>query len=640
MGSRIDNRQHAETLHFGTQRLINRVVRRLSLAAFGQAWFRASVVLAVLFGVVLLIRRLTGWGPYSFTVGFLIVIPVFGTLAAVLTRRKPTHQEASREIDRRYGTSDLFLTVSQLDSAAGAYQSLIADDAESRAPTLVPAQVVGFAWGRRVATSLAGAATLLAAVLYVPQFDPFGTIEASTSAMAVRRDLQMSRRDTNYRSAELTAQREMTELSANVEKALADLALELQQLRTDRRSANGATLAEQQRKIETQWREMRAKEDVSRLVEQSQATQFFGPSDKRSQEWTQELSQGRSKPLDEVFESLAEKLDQLAQTESEEERHELDKQTRQGIAELQRFAGNQLNSLPMESALQRAKNQLDAGRLDPNLQAESAAAAKESLALAREELQGIAKNAQQLRNLEQALSAIQAAKQLSQSDASQDSSAEDSTVRDFVEQHADAGKQTGQPGKGNSGDSPAGDSQGGESSGQKSGSPSSVASTEPSKSGAGKSGETQSADRNPGRGSSAGQPAGRPKIQPENDSAETAFRRERDSSLVEASRRLLSLRRQGAGESGNSSIEYRQLVQDLQKRVNTAIELEEIPPGYVSGIRAYFDKLEPSKSRSAVDEPSSVESPSKEKPSAELPSVDSKPERSEQGSGEATDGTS
>ena len=54
----------------------------------------------------------------------------------------------------------------------------------------------------------------------------------------------------------------------------------------------------------------------------------------------------------------------------------------------------------------------------------------------------------------------------------------------------------------------------------------------------------------------------------------------------------MRLRRQGLADAGESSQEYRELVRTLQKRVSTAIEVEEIPPGYVSGIRSYFDSLE------------------------------------------------
>ena len=53
----------------------------------------------------------------------------------------------------------------------------------------------------------------------------------------------------------------------------------------------------------------------------------------------------------------------------------------------------------------------------------------------------------------------------------------------------------------------------------------------------------------------------------------------------------MTMRRQGLADAGKASQEYRELVKSLQKRVSTAIEVEEIPPGYVLGIRSYFDSL-------------------------------------------------
>ncbi|MDA1166580.1 MAG: hypothetical protein O3B13_26080, partial [Planctomycetota bacterium] len=111
--------------------------------------------------------------------------------------------------------------------------------------------------------------------------------------------------------------------------------------------------------------------------------------------------------------------------------------------------------------------------------------------------------------------------------------------------------------------------------------------------------------RSPRRGSDAAGTPGRPRIQPENDAVETAFRSERETLLIEPGRRLLLLRRTGLSEAGSSSQEYRLLVKSLQQRIDTAIEVEEIPPGYVSGIRAYFDALKSQDSRSDNDESSS-----------------------------------
>jgi hypothetical protein len=94
----------------------------------------------------------------------------------------------------------------------------------------------------------------------------------------------------------------------------------------------------------------------------------------------------------------------------------------------------------------------------------------------------------------------------------------------------------------------------------------------------------------------------------ENDRAETVFRDARESLRLEETRRLLAMRRQGLSEVGEVSDEYRELVRSLQRRVLTVIEVEEIPPGYVSGIRRYFDSLEQTSQQDSLNGRPTVES--------------------------------
>jgi hypothetical protein len=402
--------------------------------------------------------------------------------------------------------------------------------------------------------------------------------------VAARRNLQESRRETAIRAAELSAKHVSDTLTHGADESLAELAAELRQLTADRSASSLKSLEVRQREIEARWREARSDTGMVRLLEQAQSNQFFGGSDNRGRRWTEELAEGKTNSLDEAFESLRDGLEKLASAEDGVDRKALEKQVRQQMAELQRFAGNQLQSQSAEAAMKRAMSQLDSARLNPDLQTEAVEAARESIELGRGELHELAKNAEQLAAFEKALNAIQSAKQLTQDGTQQPSDKHQAAIQEFVEQYA---KMEGE-GANQQGD-PSGDGEGkSKSQGQQVASAAGQSESKGSgKVGAKTHGQSEngaskdSAERGPGRSASR-----------ENNLAKSDFRDARERASLDTTRRLLAMRRQGLSDAGETSQEYRELVRSLQKRVSTAIEVEEIPPGYVSGIRSYFDSLD------------------------------------------------
>lgn len=614
MGDSADNLQNSDA-----QRLTGRVIRRMAIAAYLAAWLRGMYMVGGVTIMTLIVQRCSGLGREVTPVEVVIGMPVLAALAAVIVVRKPTSLEAARRIDACCGASDLFLTLAQLESSAGAWQPVIAEQAGVKAAELRPSAIVPWRWQRPLARSVAAVAVFVCAALFLPQFDPFGAVDSASGAVAVRRDLQDSRRETTNRLAELSARHESAESSSEFDQSFAELAAELRRLTTDRSASGLKELDARQREIEARWREARTGDEVSRVLEQAQATQFFGAGDQRSRQWVEELADGQTQSVDEEFASLESDLEKLASASDGAERQQLEKQVRQAMAELQRFAGNQLQSQPMEAAMKRAMSQLDSSRLDSGLQAEAAEASKDSLELAQAELHEIANDAAQLASLEQALNAIQSAKQLAQQGTSQPANGigrNEATIQEFVEQYADLQGEAGQPGN----DSPPGaEGQAGPpgqqvaSSGVQSDSelPGTGSSTRPE--GAANESEGNSSGDGPGRSAAR-----------ENQLAETRFRDAREAAALDASRRLMAMRRQGVSDTGEISQEYRELVRSLQKRVSTAIEVEEIPPGYVSGIRSYFDSLD------QESPPAGAASGESEQASPGVPTDDS---------GEATDAT-
>jgi hypothetical protein len=620
-GERVLSGSPDRTLINDAERLTDGVVRRIRSAEYFAAWFRAMYLLGGVAIIALVFQRCFGLGLEFVVMELIFGLPVVAALISIIVARKPTSLEAARRIDACCGASDLFLTLAQLESSAGAYQPVISEQAGLKASALRPSSIVSWSWQRPLARLVVGVAVFVTAVMFLPQFDPFGTVDSATAAVAVRRDLQDSRRETTNRLAELSARHESAESSSELEQSLAELAAELRQLTTDRSASGLKELDARQREIEARWRQARTGDEVSRVFEQAQATQFFGASDQRSRQWVEELAEGQTRSVDEAFDSLGSDLEKLDSVSDGAERQELEKQIRQAMAELQRFAGNQLQSQPMEAAMKRAMSQLDSSRLDSGLQAESAEASKDSLELAQVELHEIANDAAQLASLEQALNAIQSAKQLAQQGEPQPSDSTDrneATIQEFVEQYADLQREAGESQPGND-PPPSAEGQEGPPGQQVASSGGQSDSDSPGKAGSAKpdgianGSEGSSPEHGPGRSAAR-----------ENQSAETGFRDAREAAALDASRRLMAMRRQGLSDAGESSQEYRELVRSLQKRVSTAIEVEEIPPGYVSGIRSYFDSLD-------QETPSAGTAPGEaEEASASVPTDDS---------GEATDAT-
>ena len=81
--------------------------------------------------------------------------------------------ELARLVDQRSGTKDLYLTTVLLEQSPGEYKPLVAHEAEKKAAAIMPDSVVPFDWQRGALQSAIVIGVLLAAMLWMPQFDPF-----------------------------------------------------------------------------------------------------------------------------------------------------------------------------------------------------------------------------------------------------------------------------------------------------------------------------------------------------------------------------------------------------------------------------------------------------------------------------------
>jgi len=539
-----------------SRKLFQSVANRLRLGSIGQSAFVGSCVAGVLYAIAFVASRLLGLTPDWFHPVTVLLIPTVGLLAAVMFHRRPTHIDAARRIDTHEKTKDLFLTVTMLDSTAGEYQSLVTSDAETRAPQAQPERIVRWTWKHRAAWIEGMVVVLLVAVRFSPQLDPFGRVEAATMIEQARDDLEQTKKSTDIRKAELAKNEDDGELSDDVKKAVEGVVNEFRKMKQQMPKRNSEALAARQKQMGAKWRAVRNSDDLKELMNRSESAQSFGKNTRQLKKWSEGLQEGRPESLQKAMDEMKETLEQLRKETDPVKKQELEQKLKRGLKDLEDFAREKVKSPQLRAALKRAMQQLQAAKMDPQLAAEALEGAMESMELARMELQQIAQSARDLKELEKALEAIQRAKKLNQ-DGEQDELddlGDEATLEDYAEFYAELMAAMGQ-GEGDGEGEGNGDGTGG---------------------------------RGMGRGGDPG----------EDDDADTGFKKETSKSSITAGKVLLSMKVKGVSEAGDTKQQYQQLIRNVREGLSEAIELEEIPPGYVPGIKKYFNTLDESESDS------------------------------------------
>jgi hypothetical protein len=90
-------------------------------------------------------------------------------------------------------------------------------------------------------------------------------------------------------------------------------------------------------------------------------------------------------------------------------------------------------------------------------------------------------------------------------------------------------------------------------------------------------------------------------IAPEDDAAKTGFKTEKSKSAVTAGKVLLSMQTKGLSDTGEAEQNYTGAMEQIQQGVSEAILQEQVPPGYHEEIKKYFDTLKPAEGSPAAD---------------------------------------
>lgn len=526
-----------------SNRLIERVQRRLALAVWGRALFQSFVCSAGLYLVVMLFSRFTGYLTDWFTLESASVVALGTLILSVILFRKPDREQAARLIDRKQGTKDLFLTVIMLEQAVGNYKPLVAQDAERQAERIVPSRIVEFAWGKRLSWSCLATVILFVTLEFAPQFDPFGKVQAAEIEQEKADEFAKDKKATQARLAELKNKDngENDSESEEVKQAVENLKSDFRKMAPGKKQENAKTLAGHQKSLGGKWRKL-AEENMKSLIMKADQSQKFGGMSKNEgmKKWSKELQEGSTQSLTKEMDELKDQLQRLMKEKDPVKREQLKNEIQKKMKEMESFAREQTSSKAMSAALKRAMKQMQMAQSKGISPEEAFKEAMQSMDLAKMELKEVTQSAKDLKKLEEALKVLQMAKKANDKSGLDGEACENClSLEDYEELYAQMmGEMAGQ--------------------GQGTG--------------------------NEGQG-------GGGKVD-EDDDVDTGFKTEKSKSAIIAGKVLLSFKSKGLSDSGEAKKEYNKLFTDLKQGMSEAIMQEQIPPGYHDGIKRYFNSLE------------------------------------------------
>ena len=534
--------------------LLDQVQNRLRAASFARTfhwWTFGAFVLAC---TTVLAVRLLGLLPESRQpLAWLLVFPAVAAGGAWWFYRRVGHTAAARAIDQHAQTNDLFLTLATLSSSAGEYQPLVAQSAAQVAARIVPASVVPYKVERPLGIQ-AGVLCILALLVWLlPTLDPFGNVEAATKVEKSKKDIELVRKAVKTREEKLAQEvKTATERDDKLHEQVKELMASLRQMRPLEKKSNSKVLQDHRGSLNDMWKNVSSEELREMLSQSISDQQFGGQRTQKMNEWLKQLQQGNSEMLQQQLDEAKETMEAMLEAKTPEDRQKLASQLRRQLQDMKKFSSEKASSPELENALNQALKALEAlaakkqsgeamSEAEQQMAQEAAEALRESLELSKTELQELARSAKEMKQLEEALKTLQQAEKLNQ-DGQLDG--EQCEGCNSLAAYAEKYKQM-----------MAGMGQGGE------------------------------AERDtPGA------------MQGEDDSDPEGYKDEKTKTQIQAGKVLLSIKTKEAATEKDFDPEdlkkYESTVSEIKSGVQAAIENEQIPPGYVDGIKSYFDNLD------------------------------------------------
>jgi hypothetical protein len=519
----------------GVQQFLRRVSRRQKLAAFAREGRVFLLTVTGLFALALLVSRLLGLFPGWVTPVTLAVLLAAALVLAWAFHRRTNVTDAARLADARMGTHDLFLTASLIEHSLGAYQDLVLTAAEQRAATALPKNVVPCRWQRDSFKICAALAVLGAGIWLLPQCDPFGLRQGQRKLAEQREHVRELGKATEARAALLEKSRAGEQTEA-VKQALANLEKAFQESKPNDKAGTLARLNEQQKVLGQLWKQA-SEEKLKNSLNLPPPTQSFGLADpSKAEQMRNDLQKGDVSSANRELDALKQKAAELAKTQDPVQREKLRQELMDRLQNLKDTLDQQLSSQAVNTDLQRALEQLALANV-PELSSQSLNGMSDSMNLTQQELQQLAQAMAGVKDIEEALKALQLAKMLN--------NLQPLDGQDFAKLGDLAAYAAFCEGKSKS----------------------------------------LLAGMGLGEGYGIGpRPYG-------DENSTNHFEPEKSASQLQPGRMLMEWKTREVSEAGPAREEYLQAVQDVRQRASEAVVEEQIPPGYQAAIKNYFDTL-------------------------------------------------
>ena len=529
-----------------TDHLMSRVATRMRFASMGVWFHRALLVLAAVLAVALLCSRLLGLLPVEwFGWGALAVVPAAALLVAGLGARGLAREQVARLVDERSGSKELFLSASMLGQNASEFAPIVSQQAEKIASSILPGRIVPFCWLPGFRNAVIALAVLAAGVQWLPQWDLLKMEQARASSAKQEKKLVESQKLTELRKVEL--QQKSGALTEQVEQAMMKLDKTLKDMKPVAKNENLKKLNEEAQAVSELWKKTSA--DLPKMAENlERAAQQFGDQGQAEEmkKMIEQLKKGDASALKQAMENTKKKMEEIAKMPEGAERKKQMEQLAKELAKMSNQMREQLGHKGANEALQRALEQLGMAK-DKEAAQEAMQAAAESMNLSKEELEQLAEQFKDAKNLEDAMKNLAKAKQLNEGGKLDGADADEAkSMADYEKLYNELMAKNGQ-----------GDGQG--------------------QNGQGKAGEK------PGIGS--GGTVG------EDPDALTKLKDEKAKTKMGAGKLLMQWKEEGKGETGQKADDYQAAVRSVKEGVAEAIRNERIPPGYHGAIQKYFDRL-------------------------------------------------
>ena len=550
--------------------LLSRVQRRLTVVNFARTLHRSLLATVGLGCLAVLIVRLLGLLPpgQQYPEYFLIGIPAVAAAFTWLLTRRPATTQAARMVDQHARTDDLFLTFATLSSSAGDYQPLVQQSASRAAAGIQPEMVVPFRPNRPFGLQALLFTTFALLLWLVPTLDPLGRVEAATRADREKERLKQSVESIRRREQQVAKKLQQAEQrSQEINKKTEEMLAALRKMKPAEKRPNSEALKEQQQSLNQLWNSV-SSESIREMLAKSGLEMQSGAQSRKMNEWLKDLQNGNSENLQKELQKAQDSMKAMLNASSQEERSKAASELRKQLQDLKKFSSKKAGSKELEQSLDQALKALESlarkkqagskegepseGESSENESSEGEAsdeelaqqaqqALQESLELAKKELEDIARSAEDIRKVEEALKTLQQAEKLNQQGQMDGEQCEGcKSMADYAARFK----------------------------------------------------KMQNGEIGEGEGGVGGQGG----MMAEDNSDPEGYKDERTRGQITAGKLLLSIRtREAATEKDFDPEElrkYQNSVTEIRSGVQAAIESEEIPPGYVDGIKEYFNSLQ------------------------------------------------